>query len=222
MKKYSIIIFMGLALMLSQSCTKKDPAEVSKLVNVTYPGIDLKGNAIVFVQKGGTYTDAGATLTDDISGAKSDVSTTTVVNTSKEGWTEVNYSAANANGFLTSVSRYVLVLNYSPSPDLSGTVDLSGTYKRTSNGILCNVTKLANGLYASDNIAGSSAVFPGYIIATNDSTIDVPTQGYTLKTGPDEIDFANEKLYQTSNPYAFSFVVLNGAFGTSTRKFVKQ
>jgi Domain of unknown function (DUF5011) len=222
MKKV-IIYLCTVTLALTIGCTKKNPEVVSKVVNVTAPTITLKGSPLVFVQKGGTYVDSGAVLTDDISGLKSDITPDfNKVDVDKEGWYEVNYKAANSNGFTANVSRFVLVKDYTPSPSLSGNVDLKGTYARTSNGILVNMTKAADGLYLNDNIAGSSLVFPAYIVLVNDSTIDVPLQKYNLVTGKDEIDFDDDLLYQKTNPYAFSFVVLNPSFGTSTRKFVKQ
>ena len=56
----------------------------------------------------GTYTDAGATLTDDVTGATSDIGpTTSDVNTAEAGLYLVTYSAANGNGLKLRL-RYVL------------------------------------------------------------------------------------------------------------------
>jgi hypothetical protein len=222
MKKIILIISVAL-IGFSIGCKKKDPEVVSKIVEVTLPTIELKGSSSIFVQKGTVYVDSGAILTDDITGVKSNITpTTNLVDVNKEGWYEVNYKAKNKNGFLTNVSRYVLVLDYTPSVNISGNVDLSGTYKRISNGVLCNVIKLAPGLFCNENLGGSSLVYPNYIILKDDSTIDVPEQQYELLTGNEVFDFELESFYETTDPYAFSYKVLNPGFGTAIRKFEKQ
>jgi hypothetical protein len=220
MKKY--IIIMALFTVGFVSCSKKAPEVVSKQVAVTYPGIELKGSSIVLIPVGGTYVDSGAVLTDDITNVKSDITATSNnINSAKPGWYEVNFQASNANGFLTNISRYVLVMDYTPAADVTGNVDLAGTYART-NGIPCAVTKLAKGLYASDNIAGSTLVYPGYFYMTNDSTINVPAQTLNFISGPVEMDYDGDNLFQKTDPFAFSYIVLNSSFGTATRKFYKQ
>jgi Domain of unknown function (DUF5011) len=221
MKKYFIIF--SVCMIAIASCTKKTPEVVSKVVTVTYPGIKLKGKNIVFLPLNSTYVDSGAILTDDITGLKSDVKpNASNIDSSTPGWYEVNYQASNANGFLTNVSRLVLVLDYTPATAVTGNVDLEGLYARTANGIECNVIKLAKGLYASDNIAGSSLVYPGYFFMTDDSHIDVPAQTINFISGPVEMDYTDDALYQITDPYAFSYKVVNGSFGPAVRKFVKQ
>src|SRR5687767_10764907 len=91
---------------------EKDIEPVSKVVEVSYPDITLNGSKYVHIPVGGSFTDEGAVLTDDISGATSQITATeSSVDPTTPGLYPVTYSAANANGFITEVTRVVLVLD---------------------------------------------------------------------------------------------------------------
>src|SRR5258708_3180604 len=101
MKKINLLILI--ILVIFTSC-KKEVKNVSQVVNVTYPKIVLKGPAYVHLPVGGSYSDEGATLTDDISGAVSQISATqSYVDFSTPGLYPIKYVAANKNGFNTTV-----------------------------------------------------------------------------------------------------------------------
>lgn len=213
MKKINILILF--AIVLFAGC-KKDPEVVSKVVPVTYPTINLIGDEFVWIPIGGSYTDQGATLIDDISGASSSIAATSNdVDNTQPGIYSVVFEAANANGFKTTVERKILVLDYTPAVGL--TLDLSGLWLRT-NGIPVNYIQMAPGLYILDNFAGSSLVLPAYLITPDNSTIDIPSQ---RTIGGEIIDCLNETL-DTNVPYQITYVVDNPNFGTSTRVFNKQ
>src|SRR5436853_5988997 len=110
------------------SCKDVENQYPSKVADVTYPGITLKGDSAVSIAVGGTYTDAGATLTDDITGATSDLTAEdpAVVDVNTPGLYMVTYRAANANGFETVKQRPVAVTNIDPSADLSGAYERLG------------------------------------------------------------------------------------------------
>ena len=90
-------------------------AEVTRIVNVTDlldttpPVIVLNGDAIINLKIGDTFTDAGATATDD-KDASVTVTTTGTVDTSKAGIYILSYNASDAAGNpATAVIRIVTV-----------------------------------------------------------------------------------------------------------------
>src|ERR1700752_3345561 len=102
MRKQHLIIAIALctAMLALTSCKKETTEDVSKEVKVSFPEIVLKGEEIVVLHTGDTYTELGATLTDDITGQTSDIGPTSgTVNTSEAGLYVIEYSASNANGF---------------------------------------------------------------------------------------------------------------------------
>jgi hypothetical protein len=211
-------------LLFNSGCKKETTLGVSKVVDVSFPSIELKGDPAVLVAKGGTYTDAGAILTDDISGAKSDIQPTeNPVNTAEEGLYTVTYTAANSTGFETTVQRHVLVMDYTPPGGLDPNIDLSGTYVRTANGAENHVYKVATGLYVMDNVGGvlppSAAVLPVYMMMTSDSTISIPEQ--PVPNGYESLD-ATDETVDLGPPITLKYRVVNPGFGTSIRTFVKQ
>src|SRR5678810_603926 len=135
--KISIAIFVPLLILTS--CKKDTTDNVSKIVKVSFPEITLNGNALVVVAVGAAYTDAGAKLKDDISGAITDIQPTeNNVNTAQPGLYVVTYSASNSNGFETSAKRLVAVTS------VNNPINRAGTYLRTATGINCYITKIAN------------------------------------------------------------------------------
>lgn len=212
------IIYILLAFTTIITGCDKDPDPVSTVVTVTYPGITLNGPAFLHLQVGGTYTEEGAVLTDDITGAQSNITATSSdLDVTTEGMYKVSYVAANSNGFKTEVIRTILVLNYTPPPGLDPNYDISGDYLRAATGVTCVVAKVNNGLYIIDRVGGSTAV-PAYIITPDTMSIDVPPQtsfdGFPL-------DVINES-FTSGPPISFSYRISAENFGTGLRTFVKQ
>ena len=147
---YKSSIALLLPLLLLMSCKKDTTENVSSIVKVSYPEITLNGDDIVIVAVGANYTDAGAKLKDDITGAISDIQPTeSNVNTAQPGLYVVTYSAANSNGFETRATRLVAVTS------VSNPIDRSGTYLRTATGLNAFITKIANGVYTIQNPGGA-------------------------------------------------------------------
>ncbi len=123
--------------------------------------------------------------------------------------------ATNNNGYTSTSAIYVAVTNI---PD---SIDLSGTYARSSNSQKATITKKARGLYVTDNVGGvvppSAAVVPAAFAQLDSTTLVLPTQ----PTGEGPLSASNMTL-SYGPPITISYVVINGAFGTSTRTFVKQ
>ena len=79
--------------------------------DTTPPVISITGSASITITEGDTYTDAGATATDDVSGdLTSSIVTTNPVDTSTPGTYTVTYTVTDAAGNTTTVGRIVTVL----------------------------------------------------------------------------------------------------------------
>ena len=79
--------------------------------DTTPPVISITGSASITITEGDTYTDAGATATDDVSGdLTSSIVTTNPVDTSTPGTYTVTYTVTDAAGNTTSIGRIVTVL----------------------------------------------------------------------------------------------------------------
>lgn len=209
------IIALLLPLFIISAC-KKEPDVVSKVVTVSYPTINLTGSPYIHIPVGGNYADEGATLIDDVTGAQSHITATeNDVDASTPGIYAMHYVAANANGFKTEAIRTVLVLDYTPAPGI--TINLSGLWQRT-NGIYVNLIEMDTGLYIIDNFAGSTLVYPAYMITPDNTSISVPAQtAFGL-----DLDCTGEALNISPPDTSFSYVVNASGFGTATRTFVKQ
>jgi len=213
MKKSIIAILLSCTFLYS--CEDKTE-DVSTVVNVSYPIITLNGPQIISQSIGtGAYVDAGATGTDDITGATSNLSpVTNNVNLTEPGFYSVKYTMKNSNGFITNATRLILVTPVDPL------IDLSGTYFRTSNGQEVTVTKRGTGLYTTDNVGGVPGapeyIFDVYFGQTTDSTIEVPAQPNPL--GGD-VYCNSTTLTISPADTSFSWIVRGSGFGTAVRTF---
>ena len=111
----------------------------SKTVKVSQPTININGAPVIILHVGDTYTDLGATYYDSLYGDNGSLSTTTVVNTSAEGFFIVTYSAKNQYGFEGSGTRLVAVT------EVGDLLDVSGDYARVSNGVVSTVSSYVSG-----------------------------------------------------------------------------
>jgi hypothetical protein len=205
------LIAMALPLLLLTGCKKDTSADVSKTVKVSSPEITLNGNAFVIVAVGTPYTDAGAKLKDDITGAITDIQpTSNPVNTAHPGMYVVTFTASNANGFEVSVTRLVAVSKS------FGSVNREGTYLRTATGVNCFITKLADGVYELKNPAGFGGS-PNTIVYMAETAANA----FTCPAQPS--DFGTMSVVNINfTATGVTWNVLNPGFGTGTRTFVKQ
>ena len=208
---YKLTLILLATVSLLFGCKKEDTAHVSKEVAVSFPEITLKGDEVVVLPVGGTYTDAGATLKDDVTGATSDIGpTTSDVNTAEAGLYLVTYAASNANGFETSVTRYVAVTSV-VSP-----VNRAGTYLRELTGINCYIDKIADGVYKVTNPGGAGAGVNTvvYFVETEQNVYvcpDQPTDSGTMSV---------ENINFTATGSTWN--VINAGYGSQQRIFTKQ
>ena len=207
--RFSIALL--LPLLILGSCKKETTEDVSSIVKVSYPEITLNGNELVVVAVGASYTDAGAKLTDDITGAVSDIQpTASNVNTAQPGLYVVTFSAANSNGFETTATRLVAVTS------VNNPIDRSGTYLRAATGINCYITKIANGVYKVQNPGGAGVGVNTfvYMVETALNTYVAPSQ----PTDAGVMSVININFTSTG----VTWNVLNVLYGTGSRIFVKQ
>ena len=201
------------------SCNKEDEL-VSTIVPEIYPDIVLTGDPVLAVTLGGSYTEAGAVAID--SSVTPPVVTVLTpifnnVNTDTAGFYSVKYTAKTTNGFISNATRLVLVTDFDPN------VDLSGTYARVSNGQTATITKKGTGLYTTDNVGGvadnPSYIYDVYFAQLNDSTIVVPTQPNAL--GGD-ITCEDVTLNVSISDTVISWVVVGSGYGPALRVFEHQ
>lgn len=206
-----LLLILALPALLIAGCKKDTSDNVSKTVKVSFPEITLKGDALVIVPVGGSYSDAGAKLKDDISGAITDIQpTTNPVNTAQPGIYVVSFVAFNANGFETSATRLVAVSK------AFGTANRQGTYRRTATGINCFITKLADGVYEVKN-PGGAGVSPNTIVYMAETASNV------FVCPPQPTDFGTMSVININfTATGATWNVLNPDFGTGTRTFIKQ
>ena len=103
MKKITYL-FLGLLIF---ACSSDD----SSSNDSTAPIITLNGQAIATINLNSTYTDAGATATDDVDGdLTSSIVTTGVVNTSIEGNYIITYTVSDTSGNTATTTRQVIVV----------------------------------------------------------------------------------------------------------------
>ena len=200
MKRYFSIIFISILICIS-SCKKEDTADVSTTVKVSYPAINLNGAAadsVVFVPVGGTFTEPGATLVDDITGAQSQITAeSNDVDVNNPGVYYVTYRASNSNGFETVRFRVIAVYDTSIAAE-----DYSGTYAHL-NARLVTVTQLAPRYFFCDDLYGTFNIpIPAYFVDIG-TMLYVPQQAIDPSLG-NEMHGEGEKT-GTPGSYVLDF-----------------
>jgi hypothetical protein len=220
MKKY--IKYVGLVLVgvAAFSCNKDNfnykPGYVGISKITTYPTITVTGDAYIYVAKGGTYTDPGATAKAGTADVKVVITGLPNVNTAGV-YTEV-YTATNADGFSASGTRTIAVYSTDAS---AASNDYSGTYLRAATGQVATWTKKAPGVYYVDNPGGAAGVNLQVIIFNpTGSTITIPQQ----IAGGNQTSSAQESTVTGPGGTLLSYMmeIINPGYGTSVRSFVKQ
>ncbi len=216
--KYSKIFIPLLFLLVLAGCAKKETFDntaekvgISRVIN--FPIVSLKGERYVFVAAGEAYTEAGV----NAKVGEEDVPFTTdgAVNTNTPGVYTLTYTAANSDGFTSSVVRTVAVYSTDASAEAN---DFSGSYARQPNLSVAVWTKKAPGVYSVFNPGGA----PG----TNLTVIVFNATGNTIKIPLQQTNDGNqttsaEEVYTPGNPAAFSWKIVNPGYGTALRNFIK-
>ena len=84
---------------------------ITVVADTTNPVISLTGGTYITIIVGASFTDPGATATDNRDGnLTSSITTTGTVNTSAAGSYSITYSVSDAAGNSASVRRYITVI----------------------------------------------------------------------------------------------------------------
>ena len=184
---------------------------VSKIIY--FPTIAIKGDHLIIINQGATFTDPGVTAT--LAGAAAQYTTSTTVTTTTGGIFNIVYTASNAQGYKATDWRTVVVIGNDVAAN-----DFTGTYLRAATGVTSTWTKTASGVYSVENPGGAGVGAGLHVIAVNyaGTSIAIPKQD-----SPDYgiVSSASES-YSTTPPATYKWVFFAGGYGTSSRTFVKQ
>jgi hypothetical protein len=205
------------------ACRKYSPVENDHQVGISkityYPIVAIKGDRLMIISQGSTFTDPGVVST--VNGQPVTPTITGSVNTAVPGVYGITYSATNTDGYAASDWRTVVVIGSDVAAN-----DYSGTYIRNATGVTSTWTKTATGVYNVDNPGGAS-VGKGYIVVVvnyTGSKISIPMQ---LATDPNSgstgiVSSSSETYSPNATPPQYSWIFHAGGYGTALRTFIKQ
>ena len=211
MKTLSIIT--SIMVLSIWSCKKTD--NVSRLVTV--PEMEVVGSKFITINVGGTMpVDEGARVINDepVEGGSNVKAVENTVDLNTPGIYYMLYQTRTKNGYTVGAARYIAVTDYSDD------TDLSGTYMRTANGVLVEVTRESRALYKNSDMGGAGLADALYFAVINDSTIEAGPQ-YSESIG-DVIDASGEALSIEPGNTFFRYALDAPGYGTTARTFVKQ
>lgn len=186
--KKNILFIATLALLALgfTSCEK----ESAGLTSITYfAEIVLEGDATMVVAKGSTFVDPGFTATMKGEDVTDKVEVSGSVDTSTSGVYTLTYSTVNADGFVASVTRTVVVLDISDAVEGYWRVDRANSNRVYSAGVptaykgafefliikqddgTYYVEDLMAGWYAQGAGYGSNYAMEAYVDIADDGTI---------------------------------------------------
>lgn len=217
--KYIKICLPLLSLLAVMGCAEKETfnntQEKVGISRVIYfPIVSLKGDRYVYVAAGSAYTEEG--VNSKVGDADVPFTVTGTVNTAVAGVYTLTYTAANSDGFTSSVVRTVAVYSTDAS---AASNDFSGNYARSTNGSVAVWTKEGPGVYSVFNPGGAPGTNLTVIVfnATG-NTIKIPSQ----QTNDGNVTTSAEEVYNPGSPASYSWKIVNPGYGTALRTFVKQ
>ena len=122
--------------------------------DTTIPVITILGENPASIVQGATYTDAGATATDNVDGSVS-VTTSGTVDTSTIGTYTITYTATDNAGNTATATRTVNVTN---------TANLNGTVNSTAGSAADSDVNDPNASYAANNSPAQAQSIPNPVI----------------------------------------------------------
>lgn len=219
MKRYFKFLFAAIFSGIFFTSCEKDTVEItdtsvgiSKII--FFPSLATKGDRLMIIKQGDTYTDQGATPM--LNGQTNPFTTTGAVDASKPGIYILNYETKNAEGYSATDYRTVAVIGNDVSAN-----NFSGTYARyvngAPNGQTTTWTKTANGVYTVVNPGGATGVT---VTAVNYSgnIIAIPLQATSSGVFSSQGGLYNP----TAVPPQFQWIIINAGYGNAVRTFIKQ
>jgi hypothetical protein len=215
-------LYIFLAFLFSGCAKEEDISNTADKVGVSrvvfFPVIATKGDRLVIINQGQTYSDAGAVAT--LGDKTVPYTTTGSVNTATPGIYTLSYTAINDDGFSASDFRSVAVIGNDVS-----TNDYSGAYARyvggTPNGQSSTWTKTAPGVYTVINPGGAAGV-TATAVNYSGNLIAIPPQLTEAGLFSTEISATSGIYYPTPAPAKYEWSIVNPGYGTALRTFVKQ
>jgi hypothetical protein len=122
------ILFGALTVFALTSCQEETTAGYDKITY--YAKLEMSGDATMLLPKGEAYVEPGVIGTID--GEEVTVDIAGAVNSSVPGPYRLTYSVTNADGFMSSTSRTVIVYDTAESPLASGYYTVGAGSKRTT------------------------------------------------------------------------------------------
>jgi hypothetical protein len=215
-----ILSIVLLSTVFFTSCKKDDINNTDEIVGhsrvTNFPEISIKGDRLIILNEGGSYTEPGVTAL--IKGADVQYQTNGTVNTAVPGVYNLTYSAQNADGYSASDWRTVVVIGNDVAAN-----DFSGSYLRETTGTTTTWTKKAAGVYEIDNPGGAATGYGLKAIVVNyqGSKVKIPRQlGVDPAGSPIEVSSGAESY--TPETSSYSWIFLAPGYGTAARTFVKQ
>jgi len=174
----------------------------------TKPVITLNGSSTVTVNLGSTYTELGATATDNIDGnITSKIKVSSNVNTNTEGTYTVTYTVTDNAGNTATANRTVKVVDYMTSITLTAPTNIDYKYGqnvdfKNSNMVVQKVMK--SGIKVP--VANSECTITGYNNTTlEEQTITVTYEGKTA-TFKVKVDNYIKDIELTTKPTKLLYV----------------
>ncbi|MCI2109064.1 MAG: DUF5012 domain-containing protein [Bacteroidales bacterium] len=158
MKKIFYIAFCALSAIAFGSCQNITTDGVTGITY--YPVITLEGDSQIIVQKGTQYNEPGYSAVLNGEDVTASVEVITNLNTSKSGAYSVTYKCVNADGFSTTASRKVIVLDLNDAVEglyltsADSYRDRAGAITKYGSSFQILVTNNGDGTYSCDDILG--------------------------------------------------------------------
>ncbi len=167
------LLALGTGMAFISGCKKDDS-------DSTAPKITITDGDIYYVQRGKTFTDPGATATDDTDGSVA-VTKTGTVDASTVGTYSITYTAKDEAGNKATAVRTVYVVNFDGTYTNVEICDLSGNNTgisalNASNTVANNGISIGNFALSNNTIIGS---FTGNKIDAGTSTIGSETYSWS-------------------------------------------
>ncbi|MEP7377261.1 MAG: immunoglobulin-like domain-containing protein [Chitinophagaceae bacterium] len=207
----TMLLFVGCAKKETFSNTK-DKVGISRVIY--FPIVSLKGDRYEYVAAGSAYTEEG--VNSKVGDADVPFTTDGAVNTATAGVYTLTYTAANSDGFTSSVVRTVSVYSTDASAAAN---DFSGSYARNTNGSLAVWTKKAPGVYSVFNPGGAPGTnLTAIVFNPTGNVIKMPSQ----QTNDGNITTTSNEVYTPGSPSKYDWKIVSPGYGTALRSFTKQ
>lgn len=156
----SKLIYLMICALTAISLTGCDDESTAGMTRITYyPELLLEGETTLYVDKGSTFADPGYSAVLNGEDVTEQVQVKSNVNTARSGVYSISYSIVNADGFSSSASRTVIVLD--PNDAVEGVYETDPASYRLYNGSVAygasyTILILGNGdgTYTVDDLLG--------------------------------------------------------------------